>query len=166
MSMIYPQLSIIPALSCLFVKQPIQLGYSLIYTYWECSLFGSQWEVTQIVQLQEELSFDIMLKKFITKVIKNEVRKWEKKTYSKMMTYKYIWNVASDNTSSFSHEEIVCTPTLTFYSVFNPNYESRTTKLAVCTKVWFLSKDNDSNMYDGDLYKNHRDQTPLECFYP
>jgi hypothetical protein len=32
--------------------------------------------------------------------------------------------------------------------------------------VGFLFEDKDSNMYDGDLYKNHRDQTALECLYP
>jgi hypothetical protein len=49
---------------------------------------------------------------------KNEVQA-EEKTYSKMMTYKYIWNVTSDNTSSFSHEEKVCNLTLTFIRVLN-----------------------------------------------
>jgi hypothetical protein len=45
---------------------------------------------------------------------KNEIQPWqEKKTCSKMMTYKYIWNVTSDNTYSFSHEEIICNLTLT-----------------------------------------------------
>jgi hypothetical protein len=33
------------------------------------------------------------------------------------MTYKYIWNVTSDNTCSFSQEGKVCNLTLTFIRV-------------------------------------------------